>query len=74
MQQNRQRAGISSEHDELRRSTIQGLCGLVRAFLDLAVVSCLLDEVEDVLGQGLVGDGPGCVEMSVMSFFFVKGW
>lgn len=59
MQQNSQRAGISSEDDNLRRSAIQRFCRLVSAFLQLLVVRSLLDDIEDVLGEGFVGDGPG---------------
>lgn len=59
VQQNSQRAGISSEDDDLGRSAVQRLCGFVSAFLQLLVVRRLLDDVEDVLGEGFVGDGPG---------------
>lgn len=59
MQQNSQRAGISSEDDDLGCSTVQSFRGLVRAFLQLLVVRSLLDDIEDVLGEGFVGDGPG---------------
>ena len=33
----------------------------VRALFQLSVVGGLLDEIEDGLRQGLVGDGPCCV-------------
>ena len=32
----------------------------VSALLDLTVVAGRLDEIEELLGQSLVGDGPGC--------------
>ncbi len=32
----------------------------VGAFLQLAVVRSLLDDVEDLLSQRFVGNGPGC--------------
>lgn len=60
VQQNSQRAGISSEDDDLRCSAVQCFRGLVRTFLQLLVVRSLLDDIEDVLGEGFVGDGPGC--------------
>lgn len=59
MQQNSQRRGISSEDNDLGRSAVQRLCGFVGAFLQLLVVRSLLDDIEDVLGEGFVGDGPG---------------
>ena len=59
VQQNGQRSGISSEDDNLGDTTVEGLGGLVGTLLQLAVVGGLLDQVEDVLGQGGVGDGPG---------------
>lgn len=43
---------------------VQGLGGLVSTLLKLADVTGLLDEVQKRLGQSLVGDGPGCEEVS----------
>lgn len=59
MQQNSQRAGISSEDDDFRGSAVESLGRFVGAFLQLLVVRSLLDDIEDVLGEGFVGDGPG---------------
>ena len=59
VQQNGQRSGIGSEDDNLGNTTVEGLGGFVGTLLQLAVVGGLLDQVEDVLGQGGVGDGPG---------------
>lgn len=53
----------SSEDDNLRSTTIQGLGGLVGTLLQLAVMRSLLDEIKDGLRQGLAGDGPGCEAM-----------
>lgn len=39
-----------------------GRLTFVSTLLQLAVVRSLLDKVQQVLGQGLVGDGPGWVE------------
>ena len=58
MQQDRQRRGIRREHDELRGTAVQRLGGFVGALLELPVVRRLLNEVEDVLGERFVGDGP----------------
>lgn len=59
MQENGQRSSVGSEDDNLSNTTVEGLGGFVGTLLQLAVVGGLLDQVEDVLGQGGVGDGPG---------------
>lgn len=53
-----QRSGIGGEDDNLRDTSVESLGGLVGALLQLAVVAGLLHEVEDLLGEGLVGDRP----------------
>lgn len=58
MEQDRERRGIRGQDDQLRGTTIQGLGGLVRTLLQLAVMGRLLDQIQDVLSQSLVGDGP----------------
>jgi len=58
MQENCQRSGISCEDYNLRDTSVQGLGGLVRTFLQLSVMRRLLDEIEDFLGKGGIGDGP----------------
>ena len=42
MQQNLQRLGVSSHHDELADAAVQGLSGLVCALLELLVVASLV--------------------------------
>jgi hypothetical protein len=59
VQNDREGGGVGGENDELGGTTVKGLGGLVGALLDLAVVSGLLHEVEEALGEGLIGDGPG---------------
>lgn len=61
MHQDGQRGGVGGQDDDLGDTSIEGLGGLVGALLQLTVVRCLLHEVEDFLGQGAVGDGPGGV-------------
>lgn len=69
MQQDRQRRGIRREHDELRGTAVQRLGGFVGALLELPVVRRLLNEVEDVLGERFVGDGPSYLfSSSVVAF------
>lgn len=53
-----QRGGVGGQDDDLRDTSVEGLGGLVGTLLQLAVVAGLLDEVEDLLGEGLVGDRP----------------
>jgi hypothetical protein len=38
----------------------------VRALLELAVMSRLLDYVEDLLGEGFVGDGPRWISIRLV--------
>jgi hypothetical protein len=59
MQDDGQGRGVGGEDDELRGSAVERLGCLVGALLQLAVVAGLLDEVEELLGEGFVGDGPG---------------
>ena len=58
MEKDGQRGGIGGEDDNLRDTSVEGLGGLVGTLLELAVVAGLLHKVEDLLGEGLVGDGP----------------
>lgn len=52
---------ISSHHDELGDTTVEGLGGFVGTFAELLVVTGLLDEVEDGVGEGGVSEGGGFV-------------
>lgn len=58
MKQNGQRRGISGQDDQLADSTIERLSGLVGSFLVLLVVGSLLDKIENLLGESLIGLGP----------------
>ena len=53
-----QRRGVGGQDDNLGDTSVEGLGGLVGTLLQLAVVAGLLHEVEDLLGESLVGDGP----------------
>ena len=59
MEEDGKRSGVGGEDDDFGDTTVEGLGGLVGALLQLTVVGGLLDQIEDVLGQGGVGDGPG---------------
>lgn len=59
VQNDGQGGGIGGQNDDLGGSAVQGLGGLVGTLLQLAVVAGLLDEVEQGLGEALIGDGPG---------------
>lgn len=69
MQQDGQRLSVGSEDDNLGDTTVEGLGGLVGTLLELAVVRSLLDEVEELLGQSSVGQGPGSGLVLVRHFF-----
>ena len=58
VQQDGERGGVGGQDDDLACSTVQGLGGLVCALLQLAVMAGLLDEVEDLLRESLLSDGP----------------
>ena len=58
MLDNRKGLGVGGKDDELGDSAVEGLGGLVGTLLQLAVVGGLLDDVEDLLGEGGVGDWP----------------
>lgn len=57
--------GVGGEDDDLGDSAVEGLGGLVGALLELAVVSSLLDEIEDLLGQSLISLWPRGATMEV---------
>ncbi len=61
-----------SKNNELCNATIQSLRRFVGALLQLTVVGCLLDEVQNGLREGRVGDGPSWVEVLVESLTIRK--
>jgi hypothetical protein len=65
-----QGAGVGGQDDDLGDTAVEGLGGLVGALLQLAVVGGLLDEVEDLLGESLVGLGP----CSAVAMLAVAQW
>lgn len=73
MEQNGERRGVGCEDDDLADATVEGLGSLVGAFLQLAVVRRLLDQVEDLLRECLVGNWPGCGFCHFRRFVGVRG-
>jgi hypothetical protein len=65
VEQDGEGAGVSGEDDDLADTAVEGLGGLVGALLELAVVSSLLDEIEDLLGQSLISLWPRGATMEV---------
>ena len=55
MEENLQGFGIGRQHDELSLPTVKRLGCLVGSFPQLLVVGCLLDQVEDLGSQSLLG-------------------
>ena len=51
--------GVGGEDDDLGDAAVERLGGLVGTLLQLLVVRCLLDDVEDLLAESCVGRGPG---------------
>lgn len=58
VEQNGEGAGVSSKDDDLADTAVEGLGSLVGTLLELAVVSSLLDEIEDLLGESLISLRP----------------
>lgn len=69
MEQDGQRSGVGGEDDDLGDTAVQGLGGLVGAFLQLLVVGGLLDDVENLLAESCVGGGPGLESKSGRDLF-----
>jgi hypothetical protein len=55
--------GVGGQNDELGDTTVEGLGGLVGSLLQLTVVGSLLDDVEDLLGEGGIREGEGYKEI-----------
>lgn len=61
VQDDLQGLGISSHDDELGDTAVQGLGGLVGTLTKLLVVTGLLDEIQDGVGEGGVSEGGSLV-------------
>lgn len=59
MEQDGQRRCVGRQDDDLGDAAVEGLGGLVGSLLQLLVVLALLCEVEDLLAESRIGDGPG---------------
>lgn len=73
MEEDGERGGVGGEDDDLGDTAVERLGRLVGALLQLAVVAGLLDDVEDLLGEGRVGDGPSWGSM-LESAWDGKSW
>lgn len=58
VQEDGKRSGVGGEHDNLGGSTVESFGSLVGTLLELAVVGSRLDQIQDLLRHGGVGDGP----------------
>jgi hypothetical protein len=56
-------SGVGGEDDDLGDAAVESLGGLVGSLLQLLVVRGLLDDIEDLLAESCVGDGPGCANV-----------
>jgi hypothetical protein len=53
-----ERSGVGCEDDDLTDSAVEGLGSFVGAFLELAVMGGLLDNIKNLLSESCVGNGP----------------
>lgn len=58
VEKNSQWGSIGGEDNNFTDTTVEGLGGLVGSLLQLTVMLSLLNEIEDLLGESAVGDGP----------------
>jgi hypothetical protein len=66
MEQNCERAGVGSQDDQLRNTTVESLGSLVGSLLKLAIMGSLLDEVKDLLRESLVGLADVSIRLSIV--------
>lgn len=63
MEKDGEGSGVGGEDDDLGDAAVESLGGLVGSLLQLLVVRGLLDDIEDLLAESCVGDGPGCANV-----------
>src|SRR3981189_864435 len=56
-------SGVGGEDDDLGGAAVESLGCLVGSLVQLLVVRGLLDDIEDLLAESCVGDGPGCANV-----------
>lgn len=61
MEENLEGLGVGSEDNKLGNTTVEGLGGFVRSFLELTVMRGLLHQIEDLLRERGVREGEGFV-------------
>ena len=59
VEENIQRLAVSRDDHELSLPSVEGLRGLVGSLPQLLVVGALLNEVQDLAGEGLLSQGVG---------------
>lgn len=60
MKKDSKRGSVCCKDDDLRDTSVQSLCSLVGPLFQLSGMACLLHNVQQLLGQGRIGDGPSC--------------
>lgn len=69
MEENGERCSVRCQDNDLRDTTIEGFGGFVGAFLQLTVMTCLLDDVENLLCERGISDWPSFRAVSFCSSY-----
>lgn len=65
MKKDSKRGSVCCKDDDLRDTSVQSLCSLVGSLFQLSGMACLLHNVQQLLGQSRIGDGPSCKNISI---------
>jgi len=68
-EENGERCSVRCQDNDLRDTTIEGFGGFVGAFLQLTVMTCLLDDVENLLCERGISDWPSFRAVSFCSSY-----
>lgn len=66
MKEDGERSGVGCQDDDFRDTTVKSFRSFVGTFLQLAVVGRLLYNIEDLLSESGIGDGPSCMNVSII--------
>lgn len=67
MEEDGERCSVCGEDDDLGDTSVECLGSLVGALLQLSGVACLLYDIQQLLGQSRISDGPSCEKVSIRS-------
>merc|ERR1712169_55725 len=72
MKKDSKRGSVCCKDDDLRDTSVQSLCSLVGSLFQLPGMACLLHNVQQLLGQSRIGDGPSCRSVLFFCHFEVE--